>query len=504
MRGGSYLRIMLAVSAVVTIFAAVLLRRTCKPITPPPRLPLTGLQLRLVFGLGVGALLLRGTRISESLWYDELSVLRGFLVYEDAGLVVGNLFAIENHIFQSLLSTLCMKLSNGVMLPMRLPALLFSFASIWAVYRLARTTLDRRPALIAAMFMAIAPVAVLPGVEARGYSLMIFFSAMTSWLLLDGLKYNRPSTWFAYAICCALGGWSHLFTLFVPVGHGLYLVIRLIRERSWAAVCPALTALLLGAVLTITLYAPVMEQLLEVMRKRVTNEDAAGPSLFGTEGLHGVMSIGGGWYIWSSVAGLVFAVIGMATMAGDSALRRLAVVTLLGGVIVDITFAVTGTWVYARFGLFLLPAAAVMIAIGVDVAWRRHATAGMLAIALLGACWAGDLYVRPAKQPLRDAAEYVIANGSATDDVLVLGLGNRVFDFYMLDRPPRYSNPHGADLAQHLQQGTPDWLVVYYPKNVASDRFDMIDAAGFDVVENFRGWVDWDNGDVLIYRSFRP
>jgi hypothetical protein len=43
--------------------------------------------------------------------------------------------------------------------------------------------------------------------------------------------------------------------------------------------------------------------------------------------------------------------------------------------------------------------------------------------------------------------------------------------------------------------------VLYYPNHVSADGYAALDRRGFVESRRFRGWVDWDNGDVLVYRK---
>ena len=40
----------------------------------------------------------------------------------------------------------------------------------------------------------------------------------------------------------------------------------------------------------------------------------------------------------------------------------------------------------------------------------------------------------------------------------------------------------------------------YYPNHVSEANYKLLEDRGFMQVQRFRGWVDWNNGDVLVYR----
>jgi hypothetical protein len=72
-------------------------------------------------------------------------------------------------------------------------------------------------------------------------------------------------------------------------------------------------------------------------------------------------------------------------------------------------------------------------------------------------------------------------------------------DAYLGDLDPVYSLLHGADFSRKLADVEPTWVVLYYPNNVSADTYALLEENGFAVVARPAGWVDWNNGDVLVY-----
>ncbi|MHC4969117.1 MAG: glycosyltransferase family 39 protein [Planctomycetota bacterium] len=453
-------------------------------------------ELWILAGLVVVGLLVRATRLPESLWYDEIAAWRMFGMH-GPGAITSTFFEPSNHIAHTLASWCCVKLLEGAVgfeMALRLAALLFSLGTVAAVYGLARCAAGTRTAVIAAGFMAVLPVPVLEGAEARGYSMMICFSALASWAFLANLKEQRTWRWCAYAALCAAGIWAHPLTAFVPVGHAAWLAWQWVRQRKAGPAVRGGLALALAAVITLALYAPVIPEILD-QRGMYTSARGDEPLVFGTEGWHAVVQLGGSWYAWAAWPGIVLAVVGLIHARHNPA----AAVTLLGLPIFLLVFLAAGTWMYARFALFSVPGAVLMMALGLDALARRNRIVALAAGALVLAASAADLALRPPKQPLRDAAEYVHAHRADDDRVLVIGLAHQVMDLY-LDRP-QYSLQHGVDLDEQLSAAEPAWVVLYYPNHVSADGYAALDRRGFVESRRFRGWVDWDNGDVLVYRK---
>ena len=507
-QGAVLWRIMLVVAAAILIAIPLLLTRL-EPNGPSKRKasPTSGsTDLWLVTGLIVLGLLVRATRLEESLWYDEIAAWLSFGIH-GPGSIMGNLYDPANHVAHTLLSWFAVDLFEpalGFELALRLPALLFSLGAIVGMYALAQRTLTRRAAVIAGLLMAVLPVAVLEGVEARGYSMMICFSAWATWLLVATRTNDRAWLWCAYAGVCALGVWTHFVTAFVPIGHAVWFLWRATRhkERAWAV--RGVLALIFAAVLTITLYAPAIPDLLNA---RETYVASAGdePGLLGPEGWHALLQLGGSWYAWAAWPGLISLLVGLTNSPqppkNDSRpiLREVGVIAMVGAPLLVVVVSLADSWMYARFALFSLPGAVLLMAGGIDCLWHKKRIAALLLLLIIVALSAADLTVRPAKQPLRDAAEYVIQHHNDGDSILVIGLAHRVMDLYLFDPQPTYSLRHGVDLPQKLNDVNPQWIILYYPNHLSADHAAMLQQRGYKSVHHFRGWVDWNNGSVEVY-----
>ena len=507
-QGAALWRTMLVVAAIAMILIPLALTRlepSTKPQRRPPRAA-GALDLWIVTGLIVLGLLVRATRLGESLWYDEIAAWLSFGIH-GPGPIMGNLYDPANHVAHTLLSWCAVELLEprlGFEIALRLPALLFSLGAIVGIYGLAQRTLTRRAAVIAGLLMAVLPVAVLEGVEARGYSMMICFSAWATWLLVATRTNDRAWLWCAYAGVCALGVWTHFVTAFVPIGHAVWFLWRAMRhqERAWAV--RGALALIFAAVLAITLYAPAIPDLLNAREIYVASSGDE-PGLLGPEGWHALLQLGGSWYAWAALPGLIALLVGLTctppTPKNDSRplLREAGVIAMLGLPLLVVVVSLLDSWMYARFALFSLPGAILLMAGGIDCLWHKKRLAALLLLLLIVALSAADLALRPAKQPLRDAAEYVIQHHNDGDSILVIGLAHRVMDLYLLDLRPAYSLGHDADLPQKLDSTDPDWIILYYPNHLPDERRALLPQRGYERLQHFRGWVDWDNGNVEVY-----
>jgi hypothetical protein len=503
-QGATVWRIMLVASAAALVVATLvdlITARSTPPLVAEPQRAPSRKRLWTVACLLVIGLIPRALRIDESLWYDEIASWLSYGVdLRSPGPIIGNYFDPVNHVFHTLLSWCSVTLlvdSLGAELALRLPALLFSLMSIGAIYGLASRALSPLGAAMAGLIAALAPVSVLEGVEARGYSMMICFAALASWALLQAHERGRPEIWAAYALVCALGVWSHFVTAFVPVGHGWWIAWRGVRHREWAFARRAAVALALAALITLTLYAPMLPDMLGAKRVFFSSRGDE-PTVFGAEGRHALLQLGGSWCWWAALPGLVLAAIGTASLSRTGR-AKIIPVTMLGLPLMAAIVMLSGSWMYARFTFFALPGAIVLMAAGVDHLLDRRRWVGLAALALLVGAWMIDLKLRPPKQPLRDAADFVRANCESDDQTLAIGLAHQVLGVYARDLNLVYSLRLRDELEQKLAASDVEWVILEYPKSTP-EAINLLVRSGFVETARFRGWVDWNNGDVIVYR----
>jgi hypothetical protein len=465
----------------------------------------------------------RSTRVTESLWYDEIAAWRDYGSKGPAWIVT-HYFDPANHIGHTLASWASFAMLDrlGVVAPeiaLRLPALIFSLGSIIAVWGMARCAVRqanppaepgangrrRGVAIIAGLLTAILPVSVLEGVEARGYSMMICFAALATWTMLSAIERGRWWKWLLYAVLCALGMWSHLMMVWVPIGHAVWLIWVMARgsaleTRARTGALRGLGAIALAAVLTFALYAPVLDDILRI-RGQFRTAEGDEPAVFGVEGLHLLLQLGGSWYWWAAAAGVALCVGGLVMGMRRATPQAAIVLSLIGLPIMVIALAIGGSWMYARFALFALPGTILAMAIGIDGLWRWKRSIGAAALAIMIACSAADLVVRPARQPLREAANIVLSDWTDADRLLVIGLKHEVVQAYAADLAPTYSLDLGADLELKLAEARPTWVIVLYPQRVGEAKLERLADDGLAEVAHLPGWVDWGGGDVSVWRA---
>jgi mannosyltransferase len=481
----------------------------------------------LVAAIVIVGLVIRMPRLTESLWYDEIAAWRDY-GSKGAAWTVTHYYDPANHIAQTLASSLTFAALGdliGAEASLRVPLLLASLASIVAVWGMTRAAADMRTAFLAGALMAVLPVSVLEAVEARGYAMMIAAAAGATWLMLSAARCHRWWKWALYAVVMSVGVWAHLMTLWIAVGHGVWLVWILVRgsrtgsehmasgnedrratnesdrpDTSRVFAARGLIAVCGAAILTLALYAPVLDDLLRI-RSQFAASTGREPNVFGVEGLHALLQTGGSWFWPTALPGLFLAAIGL-IVATRSTRRRMAVaLSLLGLPIMVLALWLAGSWMYARFALFALPGATLLVAIGIDRLWRWRPSMGIAFLFLVIVSAAADLAMRPAKQPLRDAADFVRANlATQREPILVIGLRHEVMSAYLGDLNLHHSRIHGEDLASMLQAIEPQWVIELFPRRVPDELVAMLRDEGFVPERRLPGWLDWGDGDVVVHR----
>ena len=467
------------------------------PAFPPPP---TFATKSMVVLLTVLAIVPRLLRIDESLWYDEIAAMSSFSVH-GPGPALGNYYALSNHVLHSALASLMIDANGGVNeLVLRTPALLAGIACVPAMFGLARTVDGDRFGIIAAAVMAFMPVAVLESVDARGYSLMMLFTILTTWQVVrisDG--HRAAALW--YAAFATLGCWSHFAFAFVPLGHALLALSWVLRRHRRGPGLRLAVGLLLGGVTTLLVLAPVLPSFL-VLRGEFVATDGDEPSLFGIEARQALLQLGGSWYPWAAVPGLALAILGGTESSRWPRLRIATAASVGGGLVTGIVLLAGDGWLYARFLLFLVPGAVLLVAAGIRALsfLPQRSEPAYVAALVLAIGWCTALVVRPSRQPIRDAVEALAETAPPTMTAWSIGLGDDVADYYAsaLDLRLQHAGELGSHLDAAMLAAGPDRIVMLYPDLVDDSTRIRLAEAGFETAGRFEGWLDWGHGDVEL------
>lgn len=435
-----------------------------------------------VLGVVVLGTALRLPLAQKSLWWDELWVIRqcshGQWKEDPKSAEPGTLkfspttwkrcaFYYQkptNHVPMSLLQKASLTLIQPLQglppgefsdLVARLPALLLSALSIALVaWLLVAWGVPPSGVLAGALLLAVHPMAIRYGVDARGYAVVIplVLSALLAGTRLlrhagrDGLAW----TWLALNQCCWLWAFPHgVFDVFVMTLLLLGLLVLAqtnIQDRITVAL-RLIVAHLLAGLLFIQLFLPNLMQarrwagqenqghqldavilkdtLSQILTGLRWKEPGAGSEL--AIGMRDAASLFG--HPWLGAMLLVLLAFWFLMGLQKTLRRGERSAWLLGGLLGSgILFALVAylldLYFYSRFAIALVPT----VIVGVALSWSGWASwwgrLQLATLALLGvACCAGSavLLKRPI-EPIRDVATYL--NSAAGDDGRVLGYGH--------------------------------------------------------------------------------
>jgi len=98
----------------------------------------------------------------------------------------------------------------------RLLSVALALFSIWLIYQLGKVIADKKRAFLSASFLAISPYHLWYSQETRPYMAFLAFSLLSTFLLIR-------KSWFWYTLALILSLYTHYFTLFLLVGHVIYI-----------------------------------------------------------------------------------------------------------------------------------------------------------------------------------------------------------------------------------------------------------------------------------------
>ncbi len=449
------------------------------------------------------ALALRLPLMTQSLWYDEIAAFMGYGA-EGPGAAMGNYYTQANHILQTVLSWVSVTLFGVDEVTLRLPSFVVGLFGIVAAWWLGREAGGAAVGRGAAVAMALMPVAALEATEARGYAFMAYYATLATATWIWARRVRSGAGWAEYAVVCALGGWSHLVTLCVPVFHGLWNAWALWRARTPEErrdCAGGFLGLVVGALLTLALYAPALPDMAAIaseFRVREGNE----PTLWSAQGLMMLEMLGGTWTWWASVAALPLLVAGAAAVRSNRSLA-LGVVLAGGGALVAILAPVAfNSWLYARFLTFVVPAVALVAGAGAAWLLARHRAAGVAAVALAACAWIASVVTLPPRQPLREGVAYIAQQRAPGDRALAIGLPDDVHRWYLppdLEMPS--AGPYGRHLPEALAAVHPQWILMLYPRAMPVKVHEQLRQAGYQRVLELPGWIDLGDGRVVVLRA---
>ncbi|MCX8044289.1 MAG: glycosyltransferase family 39 protein [Desulfobacterota bacterium] len=213
--------------------------------------------------------------ISQSFWWDELWSTIPYATAKHFWTTISSLgYYFNNHLLYSILCRLSIFIFGESEIPARLPALFFGLACIAAMYCSGKIFFNKQIGLVAAYLLAIAPMHIDHSTEARGYTLLAFFSLLSSLFFLLALKRKDQTFWLFFCIASFLGFYSHAFMLMTFITQCITITIiymvkpfRLRTNIITKDVHAYLLATFITSLAVLIAYAPIIIPFFENLKK---------------------------------------------------------------------------------------------------------------------------------------------------------------------------------------------------------------------------------------------
>jgi len=441
--------------------------------------------------------------LGEGLWLDEIitHVKYAALPFKE---IVTTYDSENQHFLYSLLAHLSFLVFGPSGWSLRLPAVAFGVGSIWAVYALGRKASAAHEGLLSAGLLAFSYHHLWFSQNARGYTGLLFWTLVSSWMLLKALDGESRWYWPVYAVCAALGAYTHLTMGFVIAGQLLVYLISVVveRRRPWAG----LLGFCLAGLLTFLLYLPVLEQVSGTIGGTEVSVVESWKSPLWTLGeLVQGLRIGFSSGILALAALLVFGA-GLVSYARQD--YRLVVLLLTPCVAGAAVTLALGHHLWPRFFFFAFGFGVLILIRGVlsvanlagtllGLGRRRSAQVGtVLCIATIVLSGVSMVYAYGPKQDYEGALDYVDSALQPGDKVITVDIAAFVYrEFYDRD----WQAAGSLDELNMIRSGARrTWLLYTFPPVLQARQPGIMAAIedDFAIVKEFPGTVS--EGTVFV------
>jgi mannosyltransferase len=416
---------------------------------------MVGLAIRL-YGLG-----------SESLWWDKVYAIA--TMAHPGPLEIIRLSSTDNNPPLSyLILHYWMLLAGASAFSVRLPSAIVGALAIPVMYRVGTLLFDRGAGLPAALILALSAYHVRYAQEARAYSLMVFLTLLSFYILVK-LARGGSSRYVIVGnvISTALLMYTHFYGVFFVAAQIIYLLARRVNLRGWIVPGVALALLYVPWVL-----------LLAINVSSPAGAWRGGTTWIPEPGLADVARI-----LQASSESLLtvfFILLGcygsFRIIRGDRPTAFLLLAWLLVPIIVPYVVShLYRPMLVDRYTTAAAPASYLLVTQGVEglngFAFRDRRYVQALVVVLVAALSLVSItgyFGGVTKQPWREVAGYVDENGRARDLVLLYG-GSLPFDHYS-QRPDLDGEAFSVDANAGMRKTVSSavagrdgvWLVVFW------------------------------------------
>lgn len=498
------------VSAGLVILGRLPIRSHLSRVDSFRRLDRRTVDMAFLISILIVAGALRLYSLNSGLWLDEINTYVSYARMPFREIL--STYGSENqHFLYSILAHASFLIFGESAWSLRLPAVLFGMGSIWAVFLLGREVGSRREALLAAVLLTFSYHHIWFSQNARGYTGLLFWTILSSWLLIRGLRENKPHQWLLYAAASAFGVYTQLTMLFVILGQFVaYTISQAARSRRgmlnrWRGIVLGFGV---SALFSLLLHALVLPELLSDIAGTVSVVDAWKRPIWTLLEIVEGLQIG----FSGSLAAIVALILFVAGLWGYArtnpiVIQLLVIPPLIGGIVV----VAMGHHLWPRFFFFALGFSALVVVrgsllLGQNAAERLKApsaksvwigTATALALILASAVTVPLAY--GPKQDYQAALAYVESMRDPGDAVVTVGIATFPYSvFYDVEWKAAES---AEELEYVLSHSNRTWLVYTFQPVLNSVHPDIMALIrrNFAFVEQFPGTLP--GGHIFVYRS---
>lgn len=354
----------------------------------------------------------------------------------------------------------------------------FAIASIPLLYALANRLFGVRAGIISALLVSVNAFFVQYAQEARGYSLLFFIAALSTYLFVRLTEdASNKKILCAYACVGALAVYAHFFGAFVLVAHALsvpFLPWDRFRFRRLVLANLLIAVLLVPLALFILLKS--RGQVAWLTQSSLPSVKVLLSELTGDAGHSGFIA---GFYVLSCVVALAHAFVALLRTGRSIETWRYAVVVLWLAVPVCLSYGFSFFRAfYVRYLMVGLPALVLLSGVGIALIKDRYCSTALVALLMIlsvRSTWI-DYYPRE-NHNFRDTVSYVIARAQRGDGILFYKEFTLApFEYYWKRLKPSLSYPesvHSSPLGQFNWLRDSRELSVAYIGSL-KDRYERI------------------------------
>lgn len=433
------------------------------------------------------AAILRFINANSEFWFDEIVIVQRHVQWPIRD-IIQRYDIVGHHVMTALLAHICAGIWGLQPWAVRLPAILFGIAGVWAFYFLARQLWTREITLLGTLLFAVSYHHVYYSQNARGYSALVFFALLATGMLLRLLRTDaeRQTRWYGLAYACAigLGMYALLVMLFIIMGHACVLLVT----RRWHA----LGWLIAGSVFALLLYAPMAHDFIAYHRNPPETSSLLFSAVFFRE-LKLIIPL--------LVIGATITPLLLGRLARRHPLAAaLIVLPLVWNIVLP---AVKGQEVHPRSFIYGLPVAYFFLMEGMDWAQQRFRGIQWIGVGLVtvvSLVMLARYYPLP-KQGFQQALAYIGAHRGETDNKIGLTLGGKAARFY---DPSLVLIEDAEQLHQWLQGATnPTWILYTFENEMRRSSPELYSWLQTDTIHQatFPGVIG--DGEVHVF-LWRP